>query len=62
MALTKPKTTQVEHPDARKHKIVSFVKSGMRLLGFACLVLGNLPAAGLILIIAEVLGIAEELV
>ena len=62
MALTKPKSNQVEHPDARKHKVISFAKSGMRMVGFACLVLGNLPAAGLILIIAEVAGIVEEMV
>lgn len=52
----------MNHPDPHKHKVISFAKSGIRILGFACLVLGNLQAAGILLILAEVAGIAEEMV
>jgi hypothetical protein len=55
--------TKVEkHPDARKHKIISFVKSGMRLTAFYFLAYYDLQLAAIILVLAELLGIAEELV
>lgn len=55
--------TQVktEHPDAKKHQIVSFIKSGVRILGYAFLPF-NLVAATIILILSEIIGIFEELV
>jgi len=56
-------------PDPIKHKYISFVKSGFRILaGLALAVVGLdsgnhfIQGAGLLLVIAEVLGIAEELV
>ena len=49
------------YPDAKKHQIVSFVKSGIRIVGY-CLIPFNLFAAALILVISEVVGIIEELV
>ena len=49
------------HPDARKHQIVSFVKSGIRIIGYIMIPF-NLVAAASILILSEVVGIAEELV
>ena len=49
------------YPDAKKHQIVSFVKSGIRIVGY-CLIPFNLFAAALILVISEVVGIMEELV
>ena len=51
----------MKYPDAKKHQIVSFVKSGVRILGYGFL-LFNLPAAVTLLILSEVVGIAEELV
>jgi len=43
------------------HFWISLVKSGFRFgAGFA-LIFGKLPAAGALLIVAELLGIAEEL-
>jgi len=43
------------------HKNVSFVKSGLRIAGFV--VLYNAPLLGaVLLIVAELLGIAEEIV
>ena len=49
------------YPDAKKHQIVSFVKSGIRIVGY-CLIPFNLFAAALILVISEAVGIMEELV
>lgn len=48
-------------PDARKHQIISFIKSGIRLLGYV-LIPFNLTAAVAVLVISEVVGIIEELV
>ena len=53
---------KVQHPpDARKHQIVSFVKSAIRIVGYIYLPF-NLIAAAFFLILAEVIGIYEELV
>ena len=49
------------YPDAKKHQIVSFVKSGIRIVGY-CLIPFNLFAAALILVLSEAVGIMEELV
>jgi hypothetical protein len=37
------------------------LKSGIRMIGYACLVAQSFMAAGLLLGIAEILGIVEEL-
>ena len=47
---------------SRGHFYVSMVKSFLRIIAGGNLVLGNLWMAGTLLIIAEVLGIVEELV
>jgi len=52
----------VEYPDAVKHKYISFVKSGFRILAGITLCFGEFAIAGGLLIVAEMLGIAEELV
>jgi hypothetical protein len=63
MALTKPKTTQLEqHPDARKHKYISLAKSALRIAACYFLAYYDLQIAAGLLALAEVLGIAEELV
>lgn len=49
------------YPDAKKHQIVSFIKSGIRILGYILIPFNLLWAAG-ILIISELIGIYEELV
>ena len=51
----------MEYPDAKKHQIVSFIKSGIRILGYGFLLV-NLPIAVFLLIFSEVIGIYEELV
>jgi hypothetical protein len=64
MGLTKPTPAQIktQHPDPLKHKYISFAKSGLRILAGGLLCTGQLFAAGAFLILAEVLGVAEELV
>jgi hypothetical protein len=52
----------VKHPDPMKHKYISFVKSGFRILAGVALCFGDFVVAGSLLIVAELLGIAEELV
>lgn len=55
-------TNTVTYPDAKKHQIVSFIKSGVRIL--ACIIgsLGYYEFGFFGLAAAEVIGIIEELV
>ena len=52
----------MEHPDPIKHKLISFVKSGFRILAGITLFFGSFAVAGVLLIVAEILGIVEEMV
>tara|TARA_B100002019_G_C21046612_1_gene487103 strand:+ start:133 stop:432 length:300 start_codon:yes stop_codon:yes gene_type:complete len=57
-----PKQITIEdYPDAKKHQTISFVKSGIRILGYG-LLLVSLEAAVGFLILSELVGIYEELV
>jgi hypothetical protein len=47
---------------SRGHFYVSLVKSAIRIVAGVCLIQGNLLMAGVCFIMAEVLGIVEELV
>ena len=49
------------YPDAKKHQLVSFIKSGFRIFGY-CLLTLDITSAVIILVLSEALGIAEELV
>ena len=51
----------LNYPDARKHQIVSFIKSGIRILGYVFIPF-NLVVAAILLILSEIVGIIEELV
>ena len=51
----------MKQPDARKHQKISFIKSGIRLLGYILLPFDLGIAMG-ILIVSEIIGIIEELV
>jgi len=51
----------INYPDARKHQIVSFIKSGIRILGY-CFIPFNLVVSAILLILSEIVGIIEELV
>ena len=48
-------------PDARKHQIISFIKSGIRIVGYT-LIPFSLVSATIVLVVSEVVGILEELV
>lgn len=48
-------------PDPKKHQIISFIKSGIRILGYFLLPFSLLIGAG-VLILSEIVGIYEELV
>ena len=50
-----------KYPDAKLHQLVSFIKSGIRILGYAFIPF-NLTIACVILVISELIGIYEELV
>jgi hypothetical protein len=55
-------TSSIKHPDAKKHLYVSLAKSAIRIVAGGCLITGNFVFAGVGFILAEVLGIVEELV
>ena len=48
-------------PDPKLYQLISFVKSGVRIVGY-CFIPYNLGIAAIMLILSEVIGIAEELV
>ena len=48
-------------PDPRLHQIISFVKSGVRILGYLFIPF-NIGVAVTLLVVSEVIGIVEELV
>ncbi len=51
-----------KHPDPVKHKYISFAKSGLRIIAGIFLLQGFLMQAGAAFILAEILGIVEEMV
>jgi len=51
----------LNYPDARKHQIVSFIKSVIRISGY-CFIPFNLVVSAILLILSEIVGIIEELV
>ena len=54
---------EIQPKDTSKgHFYVSLGKSASRIVAGGCLITGNLLMAGICLIMAEVLGIVEELV
>ena len=52
----------MNHPDPVKHRNISLVKSGLRIVAGGNLAVGNFLASGVLFIAAEFLGIWEELV
>jgi hypothetical protein len=48
-------------PNQKWHQIVSFIKSGVRIVGY-CFIPFNLIVATILLILSEVIGILEEMV
>ena len=56
-----PKTNKDYMPNQYKHRMVSFTKSAIRILGFGAF-WWSLDIAVTLLILAEIVGVAEELV
>jgi len=48
-------------PNQKWHQIISFIKSGVRIVGY-CFIPFNLVLATVLLVLSEVIGIVEELV
>lgn len=53
----------MNHPDPKKHQLVSFVKSGLRIAGCVCAISsGGIVGLAIAFLLAEIVGIYEELV
>lgn len=52
----------MKQPDPQAHFLLSVVKSGFRIAAGCTLIMGFLVTTGVLLIIAEAIGIAEEMV
>lgn len=52
----------MNHPDPKLHKNISFVKSFVRIVAGAALMSGSLYWAGALIVVAEILGVVEEMV
>ena len=52
----------MKQPDPKLHQRISFAKSALRIIAGLSLVYGAFVTAGVMFILAEVLGIVEELV
>lgn len=52
----------MKQPDPKLHFQISIAKSIIRIIAGGCLAFGMLISAGLFIILAEALGIAEEMV
>ena len=48
-------------PDPKKHQIISFIKSGIRILGYIFIPF-NIDVAVTLLVVSEAVGILEEMV
>jgi hypothetical protein len=48
-------------PNQKWHQIVSFIKSGVRIIGY-CFIPFNLIVATILLVLSEIIGILEEMV
>jgi len=49
-------------PDPKKHKNISIIKSIIRIIAGTVLCFGAFHLTGILLVVAEMLGIAEEMV
>ena len=52
----------MNQPDPKLHMLISFGKSALRIVAGILLVVGAFKSAGIMFIIAELLGIVEEIV
>lgn len=51
----------MNQPDPKKHQLISFLKSAVRIAGYILLGV-NIPIGIIILVVSELIGIVEELV
>jgi len=56
------KSSKTKHPDPKKHKFISFIKSGIRIIACTVGFAGNLEIGFLLLGLAEIVGVYEEMV
>ena len=56
------KGKSMKQPDPQAHFLLSLVKSGFRIAAGCTLILGMFATTGVLLIVAEAIGIAEEMV
>ena len=57
-----PKLKNIDQmPDQKWHRRISFIKSGIRIVGYLAIPI-NIPAAVALLVVSEAVGIIEELV
>ena len=52
----------INYPDAKKHQVISFIKSGIRIVACLAGIWGFYEIGFLGLLVAEIVGIKEELV
>lgn len=52
----------MKHPDPVKHKYISFIKSGLRIVACGFLAYYDIQIAAILLATAELVGVVEELV
>lgn len=55
-------TEETKYPDAKKHKYVSFAKSALRIIACGFLAYYEIQSAAVLFAVAELLGVAEEVV
>jgi len=58
MGLTKPTRTQL--PQSRLRKIATFSKNAIRILAFGFLAYYEIQAAAVLLVVAELIAVAEQ--
>jgi hypothetical protein len=56
------KNIEMKTPDPKLHQRISLVKSAIRIIAGCNLAVGNLFFAGTMFVVAEILGVVEELV
>jgi hypothetical protein len=61
-SITTGKAKDIAPPNAKKHKYVSFAKSAIRIVACGFLAYYEIQTAAVLFAVAELLGIAEELV
>lgn len=52
----------MEHPDPKKHQLISFIKSGIRIAACVAGIGGSITLLAVGLLVAEIVGVYEELV